>query len=109
MNQKTLSIISYITIMGWAVAYFGSKNETRGKLLIKHLEQSLGLSILSIFTGIVISFITMFVPFLAILSYLNLIFFALIILGVINAANERISNIPIVGNLFEGKFVFLRN
>ena len=47
MNNKTLSIVSYITLIGWGIAYIIGKDKA-DDLLKFHLKQSLGLVIFSI-------------------------------------------------------------
>ena len=61
MSKKTISIISYITIIGWIIAFLVYNNETEKSSLAKfHLKQSLGLGILGILNfileGVVVSF-----------------------------------------------------
>ena len=53
MDKKTLSIVSYITIIGWVVAFivYGGKTE-KSSLEKFHLEQSLGLGILGVLNSI---------------------------------------------------------
>ncbi|MCU7617945.1 DUF4870 domain-containing protein [Chryseobacterium sp. PBS4-4] len=107
MNQKTLSIVSYITIIGWLLAYFSSKEERKNPMLLTHLQQGLGLSIISFVVGIAVSAIASVVPALGLLSLVNILFFILMIVGIINAAIEKNTVLPIIGGLFEGKFSFI--
>ena len=49
MDKKTLSIVSYITIIGWVIAFIIYNGKTEKSSLEKfHLEQSLGLGILGV-------------------------------------------------------------
>lgn len=110
MNKKTLSIISYITIIGWIIAYVNyNKLTVKDSLTRFHLKQGLGIAILGIVIGIALSIIAVVVPTLAsILSLVNLGVLVLWILGIINANNEQEIPVPIVGKLFTDKFDFIK-
>ena len=86
MDNKTLSVISYITIIGWIISFVMGKDNANS-LLKYHLRQSFGLFIFGILLGIVLQII-MSVTGLYVLGYIGLINFALMIIGVINAGNE---------------------
>ncbi|MDR2234426.1 MAG: hypothetical protein LBE56_15040 [Tannerella sp.] len=106
MDNKTLSIVSYITLIGWLIAFFAGK-EKSNDLLKYHLRQSLGLTIISLIFSIVLSIIIMILPVLAMLSFVNIVFFVLLVIGIINAANEAKKPLPVIGKLFEDKFGFI--
>ncbi|SFS34789.1 import component protein [Sphingobacterium wenxiniae] len=106
MDNKTLSIVSYITIIGWLIAYFAGK-EKANDLLKYHLRQSLGLFICSAAFNIIVTILVLIIPALAILSYFSIIFLILIILGILNAANEVKKPLPIIGKIFENQFAFI--
>jgi len=106
MNNKTLSIVSYITIIGWLISYFSGKENANG-LLKYHLRQSFGLFIISLIVNILLTIITTMVPSLSFLTYVGIIFFVLMILGIINAANEVEKPLPLIGKMFENKFGFI--
>ncbi|MET3878542.1 MULTISPECIES: DUF4870 domain-containing protein [Chitinophaga] len=106
MNSKTLSILSYVTLIGWLIAYFSGK-EKSDSLLRYHLKQSLGLAIVSIVLNIALSIIAHMVPalsFLGLVGYVILIFW---VLGIINAANQAEKPVPVIGKVFEDKFAFI--
>jgi len=108
MNQKTLAILSYVTIIGWVIAYVKSKDLTpKSDLVTYHLKQGLGFFILSIAVNIVLTVLVSIIPALYFLSYVSLLLFVLWIFGIINAANEQKKPIPLVGGLFENQFAFL--
>ncbi|KMU64080.1 hypothetical protein EZBTHKR_1090 [Elizabethkingia anophelis] len=44
---------------------------------------------------------------LYVLGYIGLINFALMIIGIINAANEAEKPLPLIGKMFEDKFAFV--
>lgn len=108
MKAKQWAIISYITIIGWIIAFMQSK-ENRDTFVNYHLEQSLGLAILgvawSVAAGIVISIIPALSSILSIVSLLPLVF---MVFGIINANSGTQRPIPLIGKFFENKFVFLQ-
>ncbi|MDR2281765.1 MAG: DUF4870 domain-containing protein [Sphingobacterium sp.] len=106
MTNKTLSIVSYITLIGWLIAYFSGK-ENANSLLKYHLRQSFGLLITSIVFNVVVSILISIIPFLGLLSYVGIVFLGLMIIGIINASNEVEKPLPLIGRLFEGKFGFI--
>ncbi|MDR2206633.1 MAG: DUF4870 domain-containing protein [Flavobacteriaceae bacterium] len=107
MDNKTLSIVSYITIIGWLIAFFVGK-EKADDLLKYHLRQSFGLFIVNLILGIAINIIVRIVPSLALfLSLLYIVILILIIIGIINAANGAKKPLPIIGNMFEKSFGFI--
>ena len=106
MNSKTLSIVSYITIIGWLVAYFSGK-DNNDPLLKYHLRQALGLAIISIIFNVVLTIVASIVPSLAFLALAGYVILVLWVLGIINAANEAQKPVPLVGKMFENKFSFI--
>jgi uncharacterized membrane protein len=116
MDKKTLSIVSYITIIGWLIAYFSNNNSPEKSSLARyHLKQSFGLGILGIAFNIVIRIIIAVIPSLSMLALLGTIslivsicILILIILGCINASNEKETPLPIIGKMFEDKFDFIK-
>ncbi|RZL33638.1 MAG: DUF4870 domain-containing protein [Pedobacter sp.] len=106
MTNKTLSIVSYITLIGWLISYFSGK-ETADDLLKYHLKQSFGLMIVSILFNIALTIVVTIVPALSIIGLAGLIFLVLLIIGCINASNEVQKPLPIIGKMFEDKFAFI--
>lgn len=108
MSNKTLSILSYVTIIGWIVAYVKSKDLKPGSTLVNyHLKQGLGLFIFSLVLNIAISIIVYTVPALYFLGYVGYVLLLLLIFGIINAANQVEKPIPVIGKMFEDKFGFI--
>lgn len=107
MNNKTLSIVSYITLIGWLVAYFSGK-ENANSLLKYHLKQSLGLLIAGFIVNAIVIVLVSIMPALAFLSYIGYAFFVLMIFGIINAVNEVQRPLPVIGKMIEGKFAFIK-
>ena len=106
-NGKTTAIVSYITIIGWLIAYFAMHQSKKTSLGSYHLRQTLLLFIIAVVYQIVITFITMAVPFLGlILSLASLAFLVLWIMGLIAAINGEEKPMPLIGakaqELFKG-------
>lgn len=109
MSNRTLAIVAYLTIIGWLIAYFSHKDQSEKSTLVRyHLKQSLGLFIVSVILSVTISIIIAAVPALAIAATVIWILeLVLLVIGIINAANEAMKPIPVVGRFFEEKFSFL--
>ncbi|ATP55348.1 hypothetical protein CPT03_02155 [Pedobacter ginsengisoli] len=101
MDKKTIAIISYLTIIGWVIAYIQlSKN--KAQLAIFHIRQSLFL-MLCAFVIFIIQMLFVFVPYVGwIISIgFNLItlgFLVLWVIALINAINGEQKPLPIFGN-----------
>lgn len=106
MNNKTLSIVSYITLIGWLIAYFSGKDNA-DSLLKHHLRQSLGLFIVAIAFNIALIIVASIIPSLYFLAYIGYAFWVLAIIGIINASNEVEKPLPVIGKIFEDKFSFI--
>ncbi len=103
MNSKTISMIAYITIIGWLIAFFQSR-ETRTPLVKFHLEQALGVFIFSFLWTIVLRIVFSIVPALGLFaSLLSLVPLVLIIIGIINASKEQMTPVPVIGDFIAGK------
>jgi uncharacterized membrane protein len=106
MDKKTLSVISYVTIIGWLIAYFSS-NDKREPLVSYHLKQGLGIFIVALIFNIAFTVIASTIPSLAFLGLAGYAFLIFMILGIINALNEKETPIPLIGKMFENQFAFL--
>lgn len=106
MNNKTLSMVAYITLIGWLIAYLKGKDKA-DDLLKYHLKQALGLAIVSILLSIVLNVIAHIVPGLSFLGLLGWVIVILWIMGIINAANMAKKPVPLIGRMFEHKFTFI--
>lgn len=91
MDKKVTGIVSYITLIGWLVAYFAGDKE--GAKF--HLNQSLVL----ILANVVVTVIN-FIPFVRLVSWIVSIFlFVCWILGLIAAIKEEEKEIPLLGKI----------
>ncbi len=116
MDNKTLSLVSYITLIGWLIAFFSYKDQEKNSLVSYHLRQSFGLMVgglaLMIVLGILITIVAFISAGLATVIYLlaglvNLGLFVLLIIGAINAYKGEEKPLPLIGKMFEGKFNFI--
>ncbi len=109
MSNKVLAILSYITIVGWLIAYFKNRdNKPKSEVVTYHLKQGLGFFIVSVVLNIVLSLITSFVPSLYFINFIGIVLLVIWIIGIINAANEEKKPLPLIGKMFEQQFGFLR-
>lgn len=101
MDDKTIAIISYLTIIGWIISYiqYGSN---KSQLAAFHIRQSLFLMICAFLVSILSLFFA-FIPYMGWLISLaiNVAMFGFLILwiiGLINAANAEEKPLPVLGN-----------
>ena len=104
-NGKTAAIISYLTPIGWLIAYFGFYQNNKTALASYHLRQTLlfyivwailrfGLSILLSAIWLATGFFSLF----TLLWVIQIIFFVLWIIGLIAAVNGEQKEIPVLGD-----------
>ena len=105
-----ISIISYITIIGWIIAFIVYGNNPEKSSLAKfHLKQSLGLAILGILNAVASVIVTPMVPSIGIVfTIINFATFVFLILGIINASKEEEKPLPLIGSMFVDKFDFIK-
>lgn len=108
MTAKKLSIIAYITILGWGYAYVKFGTTDRPPLVQYHLKQALGIFMGWTVFGVLVALIHLFSPFgMVVLAWGSLLWFILLGMGMINALNEATRPIPFIGAFFENKFSFI--
>jgi len=110
-DAKTIAIVSYMTWIGWIVAYVMHGNN-KSQLGAYHLRQSLLLHILAIATWI-LRWMLLFIPVIGwMLFWLSwIIFFGLVvlwILGLIAAVNGEEKPIPLLGNWAQKMFAGIK-
>lgn len=92
MDKKITSIVSYITIIGWIIAYcVGDKNGAK-----VHLNQALILAIVGLLGG-AISAIPLVGWIIGPIIGLVVLLFA--ILGIVYAAQDQDKELPIIGQI----------
>jgi uncharacterized membrane protein len=103
-EDRTVAILSYITIIGFVVAIVmhGSKKTALGSF---HLRQALGIFL----TGLVcwpLNIVLAFIPILGWLCILGIVFglIALWIMGLIGAASGQLKPVPVLGDKYQQWF-----
>ena len=96
MDKKTTSWVSYLTFIGWIVAYLAGAKE--GAKF--HLNQSL-IIWLGYLCVLVAGVILVFIPILGSLAVYaaNIFLFVCWIIGLINAINQEEKELPLIGQL----------
>lgn len=96
MDKKVTGIVSYITLIGWLVAFFAGDKE--GAKF--HLNQSLVLMIISYVWGIITGVVGALIPILGtILGLVSLVFTVFWILGLVYAIKEEEKELPVIGTI----------
>lgn len=109
MKRKTVSIICYLTVLGWIVAFRNYNRGAKSSLAKFHLEQSLGIGIIALAVNLFMALPIWFDPDFIILLILNNI--ALVILwmiGLISAYHGVRLPLPLVGFYFRDRFRFIQ-
>ena len=97
MDDKTIAIISHITIIGWIVALvMNCSNKSEHTSF--YLRQMLGLMIIAI-AGSIVSYIISFVG-----MAISILALVLWILSLISAASGEKKEVPVVGAYFQDWF-----
>lgn len=103
-EDKTVAIVSYITLIGFIAAIIIHSNK-KTKLGAYHLRQMLGF-FLTWIAVVACQFVLVFIPILGWLAILAL-YFALVVLwimGLIAAINGQMKPMPIVGPMYQKWF-----
>ena len=103
-DDKTVAILSYVTIIGWIIALIMHGNK-KSELGAYHIRQGLGIMILAVAT-IIIRIPLFFIPFLGwfLGTCLSIGLLILWILGLISAINGTQKPIPLLGESFQKWF-----
>ena len=98
-NGKTVAIISYITLIGWIIAFI-MNNNNKTEFGSYHLRQSLGIILVGIALAIVNSFLN--IAMLGWIIQIGIIVFW--ILGFIGAVQGEKKPVPLLGAQFQEWF-----
>ncbi len=109
MNSKTIAWISYLTFIGWIVAFILHSNlQQKSSLVIFHLRQMFGLTIFYSLAWLLFRF-TIFLPGFYMLRWVFVVaLFVFWLIGLLGAVNGEQKPIPIIGNLFQKWFRFIK-
>ena len=97
MDKKVTGIVSYITIIGWIIAFLAGDKE--GAKF--HLNQSLVINVAALVNSYILSWILGFIPVVGpIISWvISIIILVLWVLGLVAAIKEEEKEVPIVGQI----------
>ena len=92
MTKKATSIVAYITVIGWLIAWFAGDRE--GAKV--HLNNGLLLVLASLINGVIGYF-----PLISGLIYdlIGIAIFAFIIIGIVYAAQDQDKELPLIGGI----------
>lgn len=93
MDKKTTGIVSYITLIGWLIAFCAGDKE--GAKF--HLNQSLVLYLASLINSIIISRIP--ICGWAVSGILSIVFFIFWIMGLVYAYKDEEKELPLLGSI----------
>jgi len=110
MDSKTIAWVSYLTFIGWIIAFVSHNNSVlKTSLATFHLRQSLGLIVLWIAVRVITLAIGIgFFGFFSFYGILNVLLLILWLLGFIPAVQGEEKPIPVVGSLFQQWFSFIK-
>ncbi len=106
-DGKTTGIVSYLTIIGWAVAYYSLHKDKRTLLGSYQLKQTLLLHLIYIAVWIVATVllrITLSLTLAYIFNGIYIILFILWLIGFIGALQGQKKPIPLIGEQAQGLF-----
>lgn len=108
ITRKKVSILSYLTAIGWLLAYRYYKRGARTSLAKFHLEQSLGIGIIAAIANVLmvppVLVNTVFAP---VLLFSNMGLVILWMIGLISAYHGVRLPLPFIGFYFRDKFRFI--
>lgn len=108
MSKKSISIVSYITIIGWAIAFLLYKNGCRSVLVRYHLKQSFGLGVFeAVFSMLFMATYPIISTILTLYTISGIVLFVILISGIINAINKKTKPVVLIGSMFVGRFNFI--
>jgi uncharacterized membrane protein len=106
-NGKVAAIVSYLSIIGWLVAYFGMHKDKKTELASYHLRQTLLLYIIGFILGLGQRIVISIMPVGLVSTVFGIVYFALFILwiiGLIGAIQGIKKEIPLIGKKAESLF-----
>ncbi len=106
-DGKTVAILSYLTIIGWLIAYFGFHQGRRTSLGSYHLRQALFLFLCYFVVQIILEVllsITAAGLIADLMSVAHVLYIILIIVGILNASRGEEKPLPLIGRNAERYF-----
>lgn len=96
---KTLGLVAYLTLFGTLIAFFMNKDK-RNAFTSFHVRQALGLGLLYIIMGYVISYFDSWMITYAFWIFFSVLFFY----GLFGAITGKLNKIPLLGDFFQNAF-----
>jgi len=114
MDSKTLALVSYIfTPIGWLISFFSYQGQEKNSLVSYHLRQSFGLFLVGLALWVLMMILTSILAWTLffLISLLNFVIWVglivLMVIGILNASKGEEKPLPIIGQMFVGKFNFI--
>ncbi|BAO77226.1 membrane protein [Winogradskyella sp. PG-2] len=105
MNQntveegKTLALVAYLTLIGTLIAFFMNQ-EKRNTFTTFHVRQALGLGLLYIAIGYIVSSLDSMMVSMSFWIFFSVLF----LYGIFGAITGKLNKIPMLGDLFQKLF-----
>ena len=96
---KTLALIAYLTLIGTLIAFFMNQ-EKRNEFTSFHVRQALGLGLLYIAIGYIVSSLDSMMVSMSFWIFFSVLF----LYGIFGAITGKANKIPILGDLFQKIF-----
>lgn len=109
MDQKTISWVCYITLIGWIIALVSYNSSTDKSSLARfHLRQSFGIFATAFAIYIALLIMLFIMPFFLFLyPFVGIALLVYVILGIIAAVNGEEKPVPILGAFYQKTFTFI--
>ena len=103
-NPRTAAVVSYITLIGWLIAYFALYRKNKNDFSAFHLRQTLLLHIIAFIINI-LAFLSLWHLFPHIIvTVLALILSVLWLIGLYYVVNNKKKGVLLIGNLAQRMF-----
>lgn len=105
MNQntvnegKTLALVAYLTLIGTLIAFFMNQ-EKRNPFTFFHVRQALGLGLLYIAIGYIVSSLDSMMVSMSFWIFFSVLF----LYGIFGAITGKANKIPMLGDFFQNLF-----
>ncbi len=97
-DGKTAAIISYLWWIGLLIAFI-MNNSKRNSFTSFHIRQSIGLSLISLASGLLVNF---GIPLVGTIFFWG--YFAFLVFGILTAIKGETKPVPFIGDLFQDWF-----
>ncbi len=96
---KTLALVAYLTLIGTLIAFFMNQDK-RNSFTTFHVKQALGLGLLYIAIGYIISSLDSMMVSMSFWVFFSVLF----LYGIFGAITGKANRIPLLGDLFQKLF-----